>query len=250
MVLGRMERDVAPGVHRVCDSFVNWYVVEEGGWVTVVDTGLPTSWESLHGLLASLDLIPGDLAAVIITHAHLDHLGFAERARTELGVTVWIHGDEVWLSRHPLRYKTERQPLPYLRHGQAWKSLGGILRTGALLTPSLGQAHTFEDGDTLEVPGRPRVVYTPGHTFGHCSFHFPDRDAVVCGDALITLDPYTGATGPRVAPRCSSAVPAQALRSLDRLEEIEAQVLLPGHGEPWREGTAEAVRRARAAGVA
>ena len=249
MVLGRIERDVAPGVHRVCDSFVNWYVVEEEGRATVVDTGLPTSWESLHRLLAPLRLIPGDIDAVLITHAHLDHLGFAERARTELGVPVWIHGDEVWLSRHPLRYKTERQPLPYLRHGQAWKSLAGILRTGALRTPSLGQARTFEDGDTLDVPGRPHVVYTPGHTFGHCSFHFPDRDVVICGDALITLDPYIGVTGPRVAPHCSGANSRQALRSLDRLEETGAQTVLPGHGEPWRDGVEAIVERARANGL-
>ncbi len=250
MVLGRIERDVAEGVHRVCDSFVNWYLVEDEGRVTVVDAGLPTSWESLHRALAPTGLVPGDVEAVILTHAHPDHLGFAERARTELGVPVWAHGDEAWLTRHPLRYKTEVQPLPYLRYGQAWKSLAGILRTGSLLTPKVEAVETFEDGDTLPIPGRPQVVYTPGHTFGHCAFHLPHRGVVIAGDALITLDPYTGARGPRVAPRCSSADSRQSLRSLDRLAETEAAVVLPGHGEPWRDGVEKASRLARSAGPA
>jgi len=99
------------------------------------------------------------------------------------------------------------------------------------------------------VPGRPRVVYTPGHTFGHCSFHLPDRDAVVAGDALVTLNVYTGGRGPELMPRGSTADSAQAQRSLDRLEETGASTLLPGHGEPWHDGVDEAARRARAAGI-
>lgn len=250
MVLGRIERDVAEGVHRVCDSFVNWYLVEDAGRVTVVDAGLPPSWESLHTVLAHIGRIPGDIDALVLTHAHADHLGFAERARTELGVPVWTHEDEAWLTRHPLRYKVERNPLLYAHHLQARRSFRGLLRTGALFTKSVGEVSTFEDGQTLDLPGRPRVVYTPGHTFGHCSFHLPDRDVVIAGDALITLDPYTGAIGPRVPPRASDADSRQAVRSLDRLAETAAATLLSGHGEPWHEGVAEAAERARSAGVA
>lgn len=246
---GRLERDVAEGVHRVFDTMVNWYLIEEAGGVTIVDAGLPSSWKRLHEALASIGRSAGELAAVIVTHAHADHLGFAERARSELGIPVWAHEDEVWLTRHPLRYKTERLPIPYIRHAEARKSFAGLVRTGALLTKGVGKVETFEDGDTLDLPGRPQVVYTPGHTFGHCSFHLPDRDVVIAGDALITLDPYTGKLGPRVAPKAATADSRQAVRSLDRIAETGARTLLPGHGEPWREGVLEAARLARAAGV-
>jgi hypothetical protein len=67
---------------------------------------------------------------------------------------------------------------------------------------------------------------------------------------------------PRRARRCGSTAPtsrprapdglnedgAQALASLDALLGIEADLLLPGHGDPWTEGVTEAVRRAKAAG--
>ena len=249
MVLGRIERDVARGVHRICDSFVNWYLVEDEGRVTVVDAGLPPSWKSLHTALAQIGRIPGDIEGIVLTHAHADHLGFAERARTEMDIPVWAHEDEAWLTRHTLRYKTERSPVPYIRHAQARKSFRGLLRTNALFTKAVGRVSTFEDGDVLDLPGRPRVVYTPGHTFGHCSFHFPERDVVIVGDAIVTLDPYTGATGPRVPPRCSTADSRQAVRSLDRLGETRATTLLTGHGEPWHGGAGEAAQAARRAGV-
>ena len=42
-----MQREVAPGVHRVEDAFTNWYLVQADGAVTVVDAGVPTSWGSL-----------------------------------------------------------------------------------------------------------------------------------------------------------------------------------------------------------
>ena len=160
-----------------------------------------------------------------------------------------IHEDEVWLARHPMRYKTERSPLLYLGNRGLWRIMGAMARAGVLRTRRVAELSTFADGEVLDVPGRPRVVYTPGHTFGHCSLHLADRGAVIAGDALVTHNPYTGATTPQLMPRASTADSAQARRSLDRLEETDARTLLPGHGEPWRDGVSEAARQAREAGV-
>jgi hypothetical protein len=61
-------------------------------------------------------------------------------------------------------------------------------------------------GGVLPVPGSPHVVFTPGHTLGHCALHFPDRDTVIVGDAVVMLDPYTAETGwPERPPRTRSA---------------------------------------------
>src|SRR3712207_8716356 len=47
------------------------------------DAGVPTSWASLEEALNELGRRPADIAALVLTHAHFDHLGFAERARTD-----------------------------------------------------------------------------------------------------------------------------------------------------------------------
>jgi hypothetical protein len=63
------------------------------------------------------------------------------------------------------------------------------------------------------------------------------------------LDPYTGRKGPQVVSRAATAHSERALASLDALEATGAGTVLTGHGEPWRDGIAEACRQARAAGV-
>src|SRR5918999_2837963 len=105
--------DAATGIHRVEDSYTNWYLVEDDGRLTVVDTGVPTSWSSFLDAVQRIGRKPDDVEAVVLTHGHFDHLGFAERARRELGVPVYVHEKDAELTRHPLRYDHERPRLLY-----------------------------------------------------------------------------------------------------------------------------------------
>jgi glyoxylase-like metal-dependent hydrolase (beta-lactamase superfamily II) len=81
-----------PAVHRLGDNMVNFYIVEEPAGLVLIDSGLPTHWGALRDQLASSGAVPGDIKAVLLTHAHPDHLGLAARVRREAGATVWIHG--------------------------------------------------------------------------------------------------------------------------------------------------------------
>ena len=103
---------------------------------------------------------------------------------------------------------------------------------------------TFGDGATLDVPGSPRVILLPGHTPGSAALHVPDRGCLFIGDAIATVAVTTGATGPMVAP--FTADPPLAVASLSRLDGLEAEWVLPGHGQPWTGGVAEAIRIVRA----
>ena len=245
-----LQMNVAPGIHRVEDAHTNWYLIEADGQLTVVDAGVPSSWDSLTEALQTLQRSPSDIVAVVLTHAHFDHLGFAERARAELGVPVYVHENDVPLTRHPLQYAHERPRSYYLAtQPRAVPIIADLARHKAFFPPPLKQVARFENG-TVPVPGSPRVVFTPGHTLGHCALHFPDRDAVIAGDAVVTLDPYTGRTGPRLVARAATADSERNLRALDALAETGAGTVLVGHGEPWTAGAAAIVAAAREARVA
>jgi glyoxylase-like metal-dependent hydrolase (beta-lactamase superfamily II) len=245
-----LQRDAAAGIHRVEDAYVNWYLIEDGGRLTVVDTGHPSSWKSLQSALAALGRSPGDIEAVVLTHAHFDHMGFAERARTELGVPVYAHERELSLAGHPWRYDHERSRLPYfVRHPRFVGIFGAMGAAGALWVRGTDAARPYQAGQVLDVPGRPTVVFTPGHTYGHCSLHFPDRGALIAGDALVTLNPYTGGHGPQIVSGAATADSAQALASLGALAATGADTLLTGHGPVWRGGAVRAAELARAAGA-
>jgi glyoxylase-like metal-dependent hydrolase (beta-lactamase superfamily II) len=246
-----LQRDVAPGIHRVEDAFTNWYLVEDGGRLTIVDAGVPTSWRSFHDALRTLGRAPGDVDAVVLTHAHFDHMGFAERARSALGVSVWVHENDVPLTRHPLQYARERSPLAYIAtKPKALPIVVAFARSRAWFPKPIRELRRYgEDAGELDVPGRPHVVFTPGHTLGHCALHFPERDALIAGDAVVTLNPYTGGTGPQIVARSATADSERALRSLDAIAATGARVVLPGHGPPWTEGAGAIAAAAREFGV-
>jgi glyoxylase-like metal-dependent hydrolase (beta-lactamase superfamily II) len=241
--------NVAPGIHRVDDAFTNWYLVETGEALTVVDAGVPTSWGSLQKALRSLGRSCRDVRAVVLTHAHFDHIGFAERARATLGIPVYVHENDVPLTRKPLLYGRERNPLRYFATQiDAAPIVLSLLRSRAFWPKPIQRVERFSDGT---IPGLDaRVVATPGHTLGHVALHFPDRDAVIAGDAVVMLDPYTAQRGPRLVARAATADSQRALASLDAIAETGARLVLTGHGEPWTSGAEAAVEQARKAGIA
>jgi glyoxylase-like metal-dependent hydrolase (beta-lactamase superfamily II) len=245
----RFERGAAPDIHRIEDAAVNWYLVEADSGLTIVDAGVPRSWDSLQRALEEIGREASEIRALVLTHAHFDHIGFAERARVELGIPVYVHENDAPLARKPLQYTHERARSRYLlTKPGGLPHVFSFLRTGAFWPPPVREPTTFS-GTELDVPGSPRVIFTPGHTVGHCALHFPDRDALIAGDAIVMLDPYTGARGPRIVAGAATADSAWALRSLDALAAVEAGTILTGHGEPWRGSTGEAARRARLAGA-
>jgi glyoxylase-like metal-dependent hydrolase (beta-lactamase superfamily II) len=242
--------NVADGVHRIEDSYTNWYLIEEEGRLTIVDAGVPSSWSSLLEALNDLGRSPADVEAVVLTHAHFDHVGFAERARRELGIPVYVHENDVPLTRHPWRYAMERpRALYFATQVQALPIVATFLRNRAFWPPPLKEVVRYENG-TLPVPGSPHVVFAPGHTTGHCALHLPDRDMLIAGDAVVTLDPYTARRGPRLVARAATADTERNLRSLDALVQTGARTVLVGHGEPWTQGIEAAVAQARQRGAA
>jgi glyoxylase-like metal-dependent hydrolase (beta-lactamase superfamily II) len=245
-----VELNVAEGVHRIEDAYTNWYLLEgEGGRLTVIDAGVPPSWDSLTEAVRRLGRSLGDVAAVVLTHAHFDHIGFAEKARARLDVPVWVHENDVPLTRNPLLYGRERSPLRYLRHREALPIMAAFARTRAFRPPSIKEVRRFGDDGALDVPGSPRVVFTPGHTLGHCALHLPDRDVLLAGDAVVMLDPYTGKRRPQIVSRAATADSERAVASLDALAATGARTVLTGHGEPWRDGVEAIVAQARASGI-
>jgi glyoxylase-like metal-dependent hydrolase (beta-lactamase superfamily II) len=236
---------LAPSLHRLGEEIVACYLVEEAGEVTIVDAGVPAYYSDLAAELAAMGRTIEDVRALVLTHGHDDHIGFAERLRAGHGVPVSVHALDAALARrevpNPSAGMRERR-LRSLLHYILW-----LMRHGAMRTTALTEVGTLDPGTTLDVPGALRVIHVPGHTPGSVAFHAPAHDALFAGDALSTYGVITERRGPQIVP--FSADPDEALASLAHIEGLEAHWLLPGHGGPWTGGVAAAVAAARRAGV-
>jgi glyoxylase-like metal-dependent hydrolase (beta-lactamase superfamily II) len=243
---GTLER----GVLRLGSSMVNWYAVEDGGRLTIIDAGMPKQAETLEADLRSVGRELSDIEAVVLTHAHPDHIGVAGFLRAR-GVPVYVHREDAGMLANggkPVEGKAEKNIMAYAGHATMWRLMAHLVRRGLMHMPKIDDPVVFEDGEVLGVPGHPRVVHTPGHSDGHCSLVLDERAVLFAGDALCTWNPLTGRVGPQLAPAGFATSTERASRSLAAIEPLDCDLVLPGHGEPWMDGAASAVAGARAAG--
>ena len=153
---------ILDGLHRLGNGTVNAYLIADGTEVTIVDAGVPGYWGDLPGELAAMGRTLDDVRALVLTHGHSDHIGFAEKARRERGLPVSVHELDAALARGEV-------PNPARGMGpvRLWPLVSflafGLLK-GALRTPFVGEVETYADGATLDVPGSPRVTLVPGLT--------------------------------------------------------------------------------------
>ncbi|MEV3874959.1 MBL fold metallo-hydrolase [Streptomyces sp. NPDC049906] len=238
----------APGVHLVHGSDTNWVVVTEGDTVTLVDTGYPGDRDRLLWSLAELGRSPHEVAAVLLTHAHNDHLGNAEYLSRTFGTPVLLHPREAPHARREFRQQIGVGTVL----ANAWRP--GVLpwavralRSGGTRRVPVVAPRPFPTEGALDLPGRPVPVHTPGHTDGHCVYHLPAAGVVVSGDALVTGHPTSRHRGPGLLPAMFDHERAAALASLGSVAGLAGDVLLPGHGPVHRGSVAAAAREAAAA---
>jgi glyoxylase-like metal-dependent hydrolase (beta-lactamase superfamily II) len=121
------------------------------------------------------------------------------------------------------------------------------MRLGATRVERVRELRDFTE-ETLDVPGRPVAILTPGHTSGHCSLHLPDRGVLLAGDAMMTEHALGRGAGPQLLPAFFNADTGLARRSLERLRPLDADVVVPGHGPTFHDTPARAVELAPAHG--
>ena len=233
---------VAEGVHLVQTPLVNWTLVSDDSGVMLIDAGFPGHRDDVVTSLQQLGFVPGDVRAILLTHAHIDHFGSAIWFAKTHHTPVYCHSPEVGHAKRD--YLQQASPAALMTH--AWRptwlrwslqvaAKGGLVREGI----PTARALTADIAATL--PGRPVVLPTPGHTSGHCSYVV--GRVLVAGDALVTGHPLSTRQGPQLLPSLFNHSDPDCVSSLEVLAEAGTEILIPGHGDVWTGPISAAARQ-------
>lgn len=111
-----------------------------------------------------------EIEAILLTHAHFDHIGGVEEIRKAKQCPVYIHElEQDWLID------------PELNGSRMWSHISGEIRTNAA-------DHLMRDGEVLEFLGESfQVMHTPGHSPGSVSFFLAKHQLLFSGDVLFYM---------------------------------------------------------------
>ncbi len=218
---------------------VNVYLIREDP-LTLIDVGpkTPEAAAALRQRLAEHGVKFSEVRRILLTHAHEDHCGLARSIRDEAkDAEVFVHD---WETGHLFgRLAREEHHQLMLRSGvpdSVFDEMQALYADISLLTDSLGEGEFSPLTDEMEIEfssGSLRVLHTPGHTPGSCSFVREADRTLICGDCVlkrITPNPILSPDPVDPSQRFRSL--SEYLVSLARLRSLSPTLVYGGHGEP------------------
>jgi len=238
-------REVVDGVVEVFlplpmrPTIVNVYLVRAGDSWTLVDTGMNTedSFNAFRGALAEIGITPAQVTRLVGTHHHVDHFGTSGPFRELTHAEVYLH---------PL----EAERASVMGHMGGIESTDYLRRQGVPSVPPDQQLpppsrffgswyrpakpdHLLGDEDELPLgDGRSlEVIWTPGHTPGHCCLLLKPDGILFVGDHLLPkITPHVG-----LWPNGPENPLGDFLASHEKIQHAEARLVCPAHGPVYED---------------
>ena len=220
---------------------INSYLIIEPE-PTLIDTGINSdkSWAALEGGLAAHGLKISDLAKIIITHPHVDHMGMAWRIAEHSGAMVYgsevardwiVNTREMWQLRADYY---EHQFLPYTAlPNEIFDGMIGGMRQSSKTADFVPADRfiRFPNEGTFEIGGYTwNVLYTPGHTDYQVCFYQPQTKQFISADMLLLKAPTPIVERPLIPNTPRTPGLPKLLESFDVVEQLDIETVYPGHG--------------------
>ena len=229
-------KPLAENIYAIDTGKANIYVIKGADGLTLIDTAVVGVRKKLETRLAKHGFHLEDIKHILVTHAHVDHVGGLKEVQEATHAEVWAYRSEAPVVRGEAAVA---RPDPAL--------LKVADRLFARLTPLfVGTAQPpapvhreLEDGETLDevLPGL-RALHLPGHSPGQIGFWLERERLLIGGDVMMHLTPWL--TRPLAAYTPDMR---EAERSILKVAELELRTLGVGHGSALVGNAASAINR-------
>ncbi|HJX24082.1 MAG TPA: MBL fold metallo-hydrolase [Candidatus Bathyarchaeia archaeon] len=216
--------EIVEGIHQVEGIIGNVFIVGDQDGLTIVDTGMPRNAEKILDYIRKMNHKPSDVSTIVLTHCHVDHVGSAHDLKELTKAKVAVHEMDA-------DFVAGKKVLPVHKGvaGLAVRAFSGLMK------PKPVQPDTaLKENDRV---GELVVVHTPGHTPGSISLLFPAKRALFVGDAIRVEDDKIAGPSEQYSFNIKLA-----MESVEKIAQLDFDVLLSGHGSPLRPDASSRVR--------
>ena len=235
-----------PGIHFVEGPASNWIIVRDASGFLLIDGGYPADRDLVLSSIRQLGLEPADAKAMLITHGHVDHTGSAAYFSRTFGTPILCSPEELAHVQGKEKHQvTIGQVLLRVWRPKVFRWMVHVIKAKALQAEPAAKAEAWTEERLRGLPGRPEAISLPGHTPGNVAILLRDAGAIAVGDTFVSGHPISSKRGPQMLHRMFHHDAEAALEVTQRLHDIPATVILPGHGPALHMPLAEAVRNLR-----
>lgn len=211
----------------------NVYLLQSENGATLVDSGIRPDADRIIAQITEAGYA-STINNIVITHFHGDHVGGAAKLASHYGVQVMAHKlDAPYISK-----PASIPAFSNIKQLVNWFGANLALRSSPCKVDRL-----LEAGDEIDALDGCTVIHAPGHTAGSLCLYQPERQILLCGDAIFGMNPLTQKPGMGLYLKPITLDNTQALQSLRRLASLPIKVICFGHGEPVVEGVAEQMKK-------